>query len=337
MWVDMNFLSLFSGVGGMDLGLERAGMRCVGQVEINPFCRRVLAKHWPDVPRFEDVRTFTKDSISESIDLIAGGFPCQDVSQAGLRIGIDGGRSGLWSEFNRIIRDVRPRYVLVENAAGLLARGMGRVLGDLAAGGFDAEWSVLPACALGASHSRPRVFLAAHAKGERSGQLWGFQRASEGEARRDIPWPKDEPGIPGEVDGIPGRVDRLVAIGNAVVPQVAEWIGRRLMQLVNTSGTHLDSKTKIDGGTGLHPTPSDGSASGGNGDNTAPTEPPFFVGIESRDTSTDDANAVGGHELAEKTVGAGGGLDSVSERFFGNPPSPVTLSPSVSPTAGGGR
>lgn len=223
------YLSLFSGIGGIDLGLDRAGWRCVGQVEIDQFCRRVLAKHWPDVPRFKDVRAVTAADFHEPIDLIAGGFPCQDVSQAGRRVGIDGGRSGLWSEFYRLLCEIRPRIGLVENAAGLLARGMGRVLGDLAAGGFDAEWSVLPACAVEAAHSRPRVFLVAYPAGERTGQLWRVARESEGEGERNLPWPEAEPGLRRERDGVPDRVERLTAIGNAVVPQVAEWIGRRIL------------------------------------------------------------------------------------------------------------
>jgi DNA (cytosine-5)-methyltransferase 1 len=225
----VTFGSLFAGIGGFDLGFERAGLRCVWQVEIDEWCRKVLAKHWPDVPKWDDVRTFTGDGF-ERPDIICGGFPCQDVSQAGRRVGIDGGRSGLWSEFSRIVRLLRPRYVVVENTPGLLARGFDRVLGDLAAGGFDAEWSVLPGCALGASHSRPRVFLVAYPASGRPGQLWRVERQSEGEARRDVPWPQSEPGIPGELDGVPGRVDRMTGIGNSVIPQVAEWIGRRLME-----------------------------------------------------------------------------------------------------------
>src|SRR5688572_14262480 len=128
----MRFGSLFAGIGGIDLGLERAGMKCAWQVELDPFCRRVLAKHWPDVARYEDVREVGAHNL-EPVDLIAGGFPCQDISNAGKRAGIDGERSGLWSEYARIVRELRPRYVLVENVTALLGRGIGRVLGDLAA------------------------------------------------------------------------------------------------------------------------------------------------------------------------------------------------------------
>jgi site-specific DNA-cytosine methylase len=122
------FGSLFAGIGGMDLGLERAGLTCRWQVEIDPYCRKVLAKHWPDVPKLEDVRDAGAHNL-QPVGLIAGGFPCQDISNAGKRAGIDGERSGLWSEYARIIRELRPRYVLVENVSALLARGFERVLG----------------------------------------------------------------------------------------------------------------------------------------------------------------------------------------------------------------
>ena len=234
----MNFLSLFAGIGGIDLGLERAGMRCVGQVEIDPFCRRVLAKHWPDVPKFDDVRTFTKDSISERIDLIAGGFPCQDISNAGHKLGLDGARSGLWGEYRRIIREVRPRFVLVENVAALLVRGIDRVLGDLATLGFDAEWSVLSACALGAPHTRERVFIIAHANGGElrtprtsKDQAWstGLHKCCASEAGRVENWWAMEPEPCSVAYGLPGIVDQLRPFGNVVVPQVAEFIGRAIL------------------------------------------------------------------------------------------------------------
>jgi DNA (cytosine-5)-methyltransferase 1 len=149
----LTFGSLFAGIGGMDLGLERAGMVCRWQVEIDDYCRRVLAKHWPDVPKYGDIREVTGGEL-ERVDLICGGFPCQDISNAGKRAGIDGERSGLWSEYIRLVRVLRPRYVLVENVAALLGRGIDRVLGDLAASGYDAEWDCIPAAAVGAPHLR---------------------------------------------------------------------------------------------------------------------------------------------------------------------------------------
>src|SRR5687768_17296922 len=140
----MKFGSLFSGIGGIDLGLERAGMQCVWQVEIDVFCRKVLTKHWPNVTTFNDVREVGKHNL-EPVDLIAGGSACQDISEVGSRRGIDGPKSGLWREMCRIVCELRPQYVLVENVSGLLNRGIERVLGDLAAVGYDAEWSVLSA------------------------------------------------------------------------------------------------------------------------------------------------------------------------------------------------
>lgn len=156
--------SLFSGIGGIELGLERAGIgQTVWQCEIDPWARRVLAKHWPGVPCHDDVRTF--QPAHGSADLVCGGFPCQDLSKAGKQEGIQGARSGLWREFARIVRQVRPRYVVVENVPPLLDLGMGTVLGDLAACGYDAEWDCLPAAALGAPHIRDRVFILAYANG----------------------------------------------------------------------------------------------------------------------------------------------------------------------------
>ena len=164
------FGSLFAGIGGLDLGLERAGMICKWQVEVNDYATKVLEKHWPDVARFRDVRECGAHNL-EPVDLICGGFPCQDVSLAGKRAGLEGERTTLWSEFARIIREIRPRWVLAENVPGLLSsdsgRFFGRVLGDLAACGYDAEWDTIPACAVGAPHRRYRVFVVA-----RRNDLW---------------------------------------------------------------------------------------------------------------------------------------------------------------------
>lgn len=133
-------------------------------MEQNEYCRRVLAKHWPGALRFEDVRDVGAHNLPR-VDVVCGGFPCQDISNAGKRAGIEGERSGLWSEYARIIRELRPQYVVVENVAALRIRGLDVVLGDLANLGYDAEWSVLSACAVGAPHTRERLFILAYRDG----------------------------------------------------------------------------------------------------------------------------------------------------------------------------
>lgn len=240
--MSLTFISLFAGIGGLDLGLERAGMRCVAQVEIDDYAQRVLRKHWPRVPKFRDVRECGSHNLP-TCDLICGGFPCQDVSEAGTRAGLAGSRSGLWFEFRRIIRELRPRYVLVENVSGLLVRGLGTILGDLAESGYDAEWQGIPAAALGAPHYRERIFVVAYPSGMRP-QTGVFQSRILAPAPAN-PWgqaPGAGGGAPGDwrewgirsgvlrvAHGVPARVDRLRGLGNAVVPQVAEFIGQMII------------------------------------------------------------------------------------------------------------
>lgn len=281
--------SLFSGIGGLDLGLEWAGFEIKWQVEIDPFCRKVLKKHWPDVARYEDVRTVGTEQL-ETVDLIAGGFPCQDVSTAGERKGLSGERSILWDEFARIIGEIRPRWVLVENVPGVLSSDLGRFMGGiiwkLAGFGYVGEWNVLPAAAFGAPHLRERVFIVgrlnsssggrqpgavipfvfrdcvlpergfggrdsagrgdrllsggngdskeilAHTWGDRL-EKWDGIRPFWKEADPPITscnWWAVEPGLDRMAHGVPARVDRIKALGNAVVPQVAEWIARRIIE-----------------------------------------------------------------------------------------------------------
>ncbi len=157
----MKILSLFSGIGGLELGLEWAGLGVTRwQVEQDAFARQVLARHWPDAERFEDVREVTGADFP-GCDVICGGFPCQDISVAGKGAGIDGERSGLWGEYARLVRELRPRLVIVENVAALAVRGLDRVLADLAALGYDAEWEVVSAADAGAPHLRKRIFIIA--------------------------------------------------------------------------------------------------------------------------------------------------------------------------------
>jgi DNA (cytosine-5)-methyltransferase 1 len=228
----VKYLSLFSGIGGMDLGLDRAGMTCVGQCEIDPFCRRVLAKHWPSVWRWDDVRTLTGDIVREHcgpVDIIAAGFPCQPVSVNGLGKAQDDER-WLWPETARVVDELRPGGLLLENVTGLLGRGLGDVLRDLASIGYDAEWDSVPAAAFGAPHLRERVFVVSHPASagsqgqEPAGRIWGRGVL----AQRDR-W-EPEPAVCRVANGVPNRVDRLRGLGNAVVPQVAEFIGRLIME-----------------------------------------------------------------------------------------------------------
>lgn len=160
--------SLFSGAGLCDLGLARAGFNHQFFCEVDPFCRAILARHWPGIPLYEDIRLVRGRELPP-VDALCGGFPCQDVSSAGKRSGIkEGTRSGLWREYARIVEEIRPRYVIIENVRGLLARGIEIVLRELAGIGYDAEWEVLPAAAFGAPHHRERVFVVAYPHGLRT-------------------------------------------------------------------------------------------------------------------------------------------------------------------------
>lgn len=228
----LRVLDLFSGIGGFSLGLERTGgFETVAFCEIDPFCRRVLAKHWPEVPIYEDVRQLdasqlARDNLSPTV--ICGGFPCQDISAAGHRAGIDGERSGLWREFARIIGDVRPRYVIVENSLGLVGH-LGRIAGDLSRIRYDAEWSPVSACSVGYPHMRKRLFVVAYPASE-----WGEQRG-----RIEFPASRDqtgdlhlrgrEPEPPRVADGVPDRTHRNRGLGGAVVPEIPEMIGRAIL------------------------------------------------------------------------------------------------------------
>ena len=346
--------SLFAGIGGIELGLEwTGGFKTVWQVEIDDYARKVLQKHWPDVRQWSDVRTFpaTMSCVGLvcypddwAVDLICAGFPCQDISNAGKRAGISGARSGLFREVVRVVGLLKPRWVLLENVAALLGRGMGDVVQELATLGYGVEWHCIPAAALGAPHIRDRVFIlahsdrgrphierrgiagasgkgeihvggngplqpVAHADGERftgwpqqdgqtqepevktprrddigrrsddgpdaerdgreqspevlcgresvtsihggndggiagqqgnktvsdaqggfTRQLWGKQLQETREGNRRLYWPDSESGIRRVADGIPSRVDRLRCLGNAVVPQVSQWLGDKILE-----------------------------------------------------------------------------------------------------------
>lgn len=253
----MKFGSLFSGIGAFDLGLSRAGMTCEWQVELDEFCRNVLAKHWPDVRRWDDIKTFPPTGPIDEwrVDLLAGGFPCQPVSHAGKREGEhDQQGRWLWPEMFRVCKLLRPRWVLVENVLGLLSAGdvrgslFGGILRDLASIGYCVEWHCLSAGGpegFSGPHRRRRIWIIAHPGIERIPGLvpgknpglvgpWQWRgkedlcNISSTPTKRGDRWP--QPIIRRVDDGTSSRVDRLRAIGNAVAVPVVEVIGRSIME-----------------------------------------------------------------------------------------------------------
>lgn len=240
----LRVLDLFSGIGGFSLGLERTGgFKTVAFCEIEDYPRRVLAKHWPEVPIYHDVRELTADTLRRdgiAVDVICGGFPCQDISRAGLGAGITGERSGLWGQFARLIGEIRPRFAILENVAALLDDGMGTVLGDLARIGYDAEWSTVSACSLGAPHMRQRVFAVAYPNGEHgwTGVRHTTPRAHgtiqeiydlEGARARQRARLENPSSLYRGADGLPFGMERNRAIGNSIHPAVPYIIGRAII------------------------------------------------------------------------------------------------------------
>tara|TARA_R110001583_G_scaffold31674_1_gene108029 strand:+ start:40 stop:879 length:840 start_codon:yes stop_codon:yes gene_type:complete len=279
----MKVLDLFSGIGGFSLGLERAGMETVGFCEIDSFCRKVLQKHWPDVPIFEDIKELDGDEYRGSVDLVCGGFPCQPFSVAGKQRGSGDDRS-LWPEMLRVIRQVQPAWVIGENVPGIIKMELDTVLSDLENAGYSCQTFNLPACSLDAHHIRARIWIVAHAnsatlrdgtergaigrldlqgsgnaipahdgkaqplahsdnerKLQQKGveqEIWGWTSNSREE--RAV-W-EPEPCVGRVADGVPSRMDRLKGLGNAVVPQAAELIGRTILDVRRTFGckTYLE-------------------------------------------------------------------------------------------------
>jgi DNA (cytosine-5)-methyltransferase 1 len=311
-------LDLFSGIGGFSLGLERAGMRTVAFCEVDKKCQLVLKKHWPTVPIFDDVTSLKANEINEPIEIICGGFPCQDISVAGHGAGLKGERSGLWWEFHRLIEEIKPSWAIIENVSALRSRGLDQVLGSLSEIGYDAEWHCITASSVGAPHRRDRIWIVAYPKcvgwesrssksrkltdekpsyqfdnrregcskpepsqemahanlkrsqggsnsrssesvGESGPQSTGSSSARQSqtlaysestglerrlfggdhesaltrfrESRRAVQtnW-ITEPDVGRVAHGVSGRVDRLKQLGNAVVPQIPELIGRAIME-----------------------------------------------------------------------------------------------------------
>jgi DNA (cytosine-5)-methyltransferase 1 len=266
----LRILDTFSGIGGFSYAAERivGGFETVAFVEREPYCQRILGKHWPNVPIYDDITTF--NPRPHSADVICGGFPCQDISTAGKQAGIKKGtRSGLFYELMRVIRLVQPRYVVLENVAAILANGLDTVLGELAEAGFDAEWACIPASAVGACHQRDRWWLVAYSK-KSQGNGSSIRSAANSETNQQRQRSKlgrgdcmdaantssqrlerqkpawrfaarqlcsdwggylSKPVLCRGDDGLSNRVDRLKALGNAVVPQVAAIPLARVLEL----------------------------------------------------------------------------------------------------------
>jgi DNA (cytosine-5)-methyltransferase 1 len=273
----LNVLDLFSGIGGFSLGLERAGMRTVAFCEIDPERQETLAEKWPGVPCYSDIRTLSADRLNAdgiAVDVICGGFPCQDISVAGRGAGIEGERSGLWTEYARLIGDIRPSFVIVENVAKLLSDGMGRVLGDLAALRYDADWEGLPAYTVGSPQERDRIWIVAYPnewklknggaspirrRGEVQGESSRIGSAADRDTVRELQpgwcftdfrgWPVHSAtgserwrenwrdrlvSLCRVADGVSRRLGETKGLGNAVVPQIPEIIGRAIMSAHRT-------------------------------------------------------------------------------------------------------
>jgi len=264
--------SLFSGIGGLDLGFERAGFDIAWQCEKAPYCQKVLNKHWSNTPCYDNIEDLHRaEGPTPTADILIGGFPCQDISLAGKGAGLDGDRSGLWWEYARLIRVLEPRYAVLENVPALVNRGLQSILGWLAESGYDAEWQIVSAAAMGAPHLRERIFIVAYTpqhrvekpawqnrkpkrRGKSKGGVDTVRESSDvadagveerdrrpglrpvfkGSVGRGRPYDrclqrgrrkwKSEPRVGRLADGVSGRVDRLRGLGNAVVPQVAEYV-----------------------------------------------------------------------------------------------------------------
>lgn len=235
----MNELHLFAGAGGGILGGILLGHTCVCAVEIEPYCRKVLLQRQldgilPKFPIWDDVRTFDGKPWRGKVDVVCGGFPCQDIANGSTtKTGIDGERSGLWTEMRRIVGEVEPRFVFVENSANLIVRGLDRILGGLAALWYDARWGVFSAADIGALHERQRLFILANRDGfvgparawseQQYGSLAGFSGGygiHASDRRED--WLEMADSLAGAHNGVADRVDAAHAIGNGQVPAVVK-------------------------------------------------------------------------------------------------------------------
>ena len=249
----MNALSLFSGIGGLDIAAEWAGFKTVAFCERDDFCQKVLKKHWPNVRIFDDVRTIDTSELPR-IELLHGGYPCQPFSHAGKRGGHADERH-LWPEMFRLVRELAPTWVVGENVKGHVTLGLDEVIDDLEGAGYATRAFVFPACAVGAPHTRERLFVVAHsssaARQRNARDVLGAQAQSNsqrledgalphrpaiggcGERARDARAWEVEPEVARLADGLPRQLDGVRAFGNAVVPQQAYPIFAAIAETYN--------------------------------------------------------------------------------------------------------
>ena len=254
----MNMLDLFSGIGGFAVSAKWAlgkKVNVVGFCEIDEFCQTILKKHFPKVPIYDDVKIVNNKIIKRKIDIITGGFPCQDISLAGKGKGIEGERSGLWKEMYRIIGEFRPRWAIIENVSALTSRGLTVVLNDLAKAGYDAEWQCISAREVGARHKRERIWVVAYPSSlrlqcKKKDQELAWERPSKSSSRNGIQIEEDslsESSVGRVVDGVSywlhepnvsrvqkegfARKERIHSLGNSIVPQIPYIIFKKIKEL----------------------------------------------------------------------------------------------------------
>lgn len=231
----MNVGSLFSGIGGIELGFEAEGFNTVWCVEYDTYAQFILKKHFPKAIIYGDIKEVDFGAVPK-VDILTGGFPCQDISNAGKRVGITGSRSSLWKYYLKAIREIRPRYALIENVSALTHRGLDVVLADLAEIGYDAEWYNISASAVGAHHTRERLFIIAYSNSIRCMDTRikiNTKKTQQQTQRNDgipLSW-ATRSRVRRSDDGIPFASYRIKCLGNAVVPQVAQVFARAIKEV----------------------------------------------------------------------------------------------------------
>ena len=226
----LKILDLFSGIGGFSLGLEATGgFETAAFCDIDPYCRKVLQKHWPNIPIFEDIKKLKGTDIGQ-VDVITGGYPCQPFSVAGKKKGVEDKRH-LWPEYFRLIKELRPTWVIGENVSGHIKLGLDSVLEDLASEGYSTRTFSISASSIGANHQRERIWIVANTNNTRCKEQWqSFTNEKEYQTIKCRSWWETEPNVGRVVNGVPNRVDRLKSLGNSLVPQIPFYIGQTILR-----------------------------------------------------------------------------------------------------------